>query len=340
VLLFCYLLRAVLGRLALALPALDIVYLAFDLGDQGRRLAAALGWGAVLRASLLHLPLVTVQVLPAALLLAAVLAIGALRRRGELEAMALAGVGPLRLGAPLIVAGALCAACALLLDEVTVPPSERAADRIYRGLRASSLTGLDRPGSWARHRGWLLHRRDDGRLLALEVGERFEAQQRVEGQLDSAGRLHDGRGQRFAADGGFVATSRPTLPLLPAGLWGAAARAEARGYLELRHTLRVLRQAGQARAAEELVLHTKLAFPLINVVVAILAWPFALGHRRRSPVLELLAALGLLFGLWAVLAGGWLAGRAGWLAPGVAVWAPTLLGAAVAAVLVLRARRT
>ena len=340
-LLFRYLLLAVLGRLALALPALAAVYLAFDLGDQGRRLAAELGWGAVLRASLLHLPLVTVQILPAALLLAAVLALGALRRRGELEAMVLAGAGPLRLGAPLIVAGVLCAASALLLDEAAVPPCERAADRLYRGRRASSLTGLERPGSWARHREWLLHRRGDGQLLALEVGARFAALQRVEGRLTSDGQLQQARGERFAVDGGFVRTSRPTLPPLPADLWRAATRAEARPYLELRHALRALREAGQARAAEELVLHTKLAFPLINVVVALLAWPFALGHRRRSPVLELLAMLGLLFGLWAALAAGWLAGRAGWLAPGVAVWTPTLLGAAAAAGLVLRrARRT
>jgi lipopolysaccharide export LptBFGC system permease protein LptF len=338
VLLFRYLLRAVLVRLALALPALAVVYLAFDLGDQGRRLASEVGWGAVLRASLLHLPLVTVQILPAALLLAAVLAVGALRRRGELQAMALAGAGPLRLGAPLLVAGALCAACALLLDEVTVPPCERAADRLYRGRRASALTGLDRPGSWARQREWLLHRRDDGQLLALAVGSRFEARQRVEGQLTADGQLHDARGERFVPGGSFLPMSRPTLPPLPAELWSSP-RAEARRYLELRHALHALREAGQARTAEELVLHTKLAFPLINVVVALLAWPFALGHRQRSPVLELLAALGLLFGLWAALAGGWLAGRAGWLPPGVAVWAPTLLGAALASGFVLRRAR-
>ena len=47
-----YLLGAVLLRLSLALPALCSLIMAFDLGDQGRRLArGGLGWAPVLLAA-------------------------------------------------------------------------------------------------------------------------------------------------------------------------------------------------------------------------------------------------------------------------------------------------
>lgn len=339
VILLGYLLRAVLARLALAVPALAAVYLAFDLGDEGRRLAAHLGWSAVLRASLLHLPLVTVQIAPAALLLAALLAIGALRRRGELEAMATAGAGPLRLGAPLLLIGAGAALCALLLDEIVVPPCERAADLLYQGRRASSLTGLRLAPRWARQRSWFLHRRD-GEVLALQLDDGHRITQRIEGRLGAHGELRDARAVRFAADGQLLRQGASPLPAALALLaTQEQPRAEARSFTHLHRTLAALAEAGQVRAPEELVLHTKLAFPLLNLVVALLAWPLVLRHDRRSGTTELAVGLGQIFLLWALLAGGWTAGRVGWLSPAVAVWAPTAAGLALGGLLLLRAVR-
>ena len=154
VILFRYQLRAVLVRLALALPALVLVYLVFDLGDQGRRLAATAGWVRVLAAALLHVPLVSVQVLPAALLLAALMALFRLREAGELEAMAAAGAGPLRWLQPLLAAGLLVVAAALVLGELLAP--------LPRGR-----TGL----------------------IGLEHDADFRVRRQVVGQLDSKGQL-------------------------------------------------------------------------------------------------------------------------------------------------------
>ena len=83
-----YLGKGIAVRLLVALPAVVLIYLTSELADSGRRAAATLGWIAVLQASLLHAPLVAVQVLPVALLLSIVLWIGWLRRRGELLAIA------------------------------------------------------------------------------------------------------------------------------------------------------------------------------------------------------------------------------------------------------------
>ena len=328
--LFRYLFTTALLRILLAAVALAVVALAFDLGDQGRRLAASLGWSTVLRASLLHLPLVVVQVLPAALLLGGVLALARLRHGGELAALALAGAGPWRVRAPLLATGVLCAASALALDELLVPPCEQAADQLYQHRRASPLTGLGAASSWVKLDRWVLHRRQvqgQTRLLALELDPQFAVVRRVEGTPTSL------QARQFAPHLA-VPADLGQLQRRAHKLWNRGfVRAEAQSFAELRRYLRRRQAAGQQRPVETLVLHTKLAYPLINLSAAMLACLFAAPWRRRAGVLDLLAAVGLVLGLWVLLAGGWLVARGGWLSPALAVWLPVLLGLAGAALL-------
>ncbi len=328
-----YLTRVLLGRLLWTLPALVLVYLAFDLGDQGRRLAAELGWRPVLLASALHLPLVAVQVLPAALLLALLLGLSRLRHAGELDALVVAGAGPLRLAGPLLASGALAAALALALDEGLAARCEAWADALLGVHRASALTGAQPPPRWLRQGRWLVGLEPEPagrppRATALEV-EGSRALRRIDGRLEERGL--SGVETRFAAG---LQADPPRLALAP--LWReAAVRPEAQGFLALRSRLRALAAAGQPRPAEELVLHSRLTHPLLNLVVALLAWPFALGAHRRALLADLLRGLGLLGGLWCLLAAGWLAARAGWLSPAAGAWAP--LGVALGLVALLLA---
>jgi len=151
---------------------------------------------------------------------------------------------------------------------------------------------------------------------------------------------------RFAPDGAFVRPlpSESAGASLPAALALLAARerprAEAQSFAGLRRTLAGLEETGQTTPPEALVLHTKLAFPLLNLVVALLAWPAALRRDRRAGSAELLVGLGQLFFLWALLAGGWTAGRVGWLSPAAAVWVPTAAGGVLGGMLLLRALRS
>ena len=130
-----YLLRIIALRGLLALLALTAVYLAFDLGDQGRRLAGTLGWAAVLSATLLHLPLMAAQLLPVALLLGGALGLATLRRRGELEALSAMGVTPLGLGLPLLALGLLASIAAVHVE----------SDAIRRARARPSLLAVGKP---------------------------------------------------------------------------------------------------------------------------------------------------------------------------------------------------
>jgi lipopolysaccharide export LptBFGC system permease protein LptF len=327
--LFLYLLRAVIARLALALPALCLIVMAFDLGDQGKRLVPTLGWAPVLRASALHLPLVAVQILPAALLLSAVLALSSLRRRGELVAMAGAGATAARLCAPLLTAGLACAAGSLLLDEIVVPLCEQRADSIYGHKRTSPLTGLQAPPRWIRQGPWFFHRAAGTQeVLALEVSASFQALRRLDALGTPGGALVQGRLVRFGPEPTRPEARVPPLPGLEMILDDRSPRAEAQSFLQLRRALRRLGDAGQLRVAEELVLHTKLAFPLVNLVMGLWACSFALGRRRTGPAEALGVALVILLGSWLLIALGWVAARVGWISPTIGAWAPLLAGMA------------
>jgi lipopolysaccharide export LptBFGC system permease protein LptF len=349
--LFGYLLKAVLIRAAVALPALSVVYLAFHLGDQGRLLAGSVGWGNVLRAAVLHLPLVAVQLMPAVVLLAVVMTYNSLRQRRELEALVVHGLAPGWHCVPVLVSGALAAVVALGLDEWVVPACEQRADRLYGGGRASPLTGLVRHPPWLRgHGGWFLRlgraaRGGDRRLLALRLDERFRALRRVDARIDPGGRVSgatvtilDGgrfrrrRVGRYELEGGGRA-----LALLAArGATRSPVRAEALGTRELHRRLRLLEAAGQVRRAERMVFHSKLAFPVFNLVVALLACVFTLPVWPARPVRDLALAVFMALGLWVLLALGWVLGRSGVLPVAVGAWAPLALTLAITAMALLR----
>jgi lipopolysaccharide export system permease protein len=342
-LLLIYLLKAVLTRAAVALPALCVVYLAFHLGDQGRLVAAKAGWSVALRTSLLHLPLVAVQVLPAVILLSCVLAYSSLRRRGELVALQARGMAPAWHCLPVLLAGALGALTAFALDELVVPTCEQRADRVQGAGQISPLTGLGAPAPWlymrqAKTRRFL-HRTDAGRLLALEVSGTFSPVRRVDGRLtakrgeggERTGRVVE---TRFGAKGGAEELSRRTVAQLHLpgvvelgrlGDASASPRAEALSALALLRRLTRLEQGGHARPAERLVLHSKLAFPLINIVLALLGCAFAVRVTQLAPVRDLAVAVGMLTGVWLVLATGWVLGRSAIVPAWAGVWGPVCL---------------
>jgi lipopolysaccharide export LptBFGC system permease protein LptF len=325
VIIFLYLLRGLLLRLSIALPAVTAVYAAFDLGDRGRRLAQDLGWAPVLEATLLHLPLVAVQVLPAALMLAIALWLGALRQRGELEALATHGAAPITLGLPLLAVGVGCATAALLVGELLVPACEAAAER-RTGVVPSALTGTDREATWLKEARWLLKRRG-AHVLALELTDTFAVRQRVEGRASrDPGALEGVRIVRFAPP---AVERRKRLHLAPlaatAALWRAP-RPEAQPFGELQRRLASRSSSGHGLPVETLLLHSKLAYPLINVLIAVFGLALALCRRDLGPLAEVAAAAALLLASWLALAACFVAARAGWISPALGAWLPLGLG--------------
>jgi lipopolysaccharide export system permease protein len=81
---------------------------------------------------------------------------------------------------------------------------------------------------------------------------------------------------------------------------------------------------GASTRLEEVALHSKIAFPLANLVIFMLGVPFGL-KMRASRALCFAEALGIAFLFWWVLSMGQTLGEAGRLPPWAGAWFGNIL---------------
>ncbi len=141
-----YLLREFLLYLLLGLVSFLGIYIIVDLFEKIDTFvdhkAAIID---IIKYYLANIPLITVQILPVAMLLGAVLSLGQLRKFNEITAMQSCGLSPLRIIRPILIAAAIITAGAFLLTEYVVPGAYDQQQEIYdvkiKKKRASSQRG-------------------------------------------------------------------------------------------------------------------------------------------------------------------------------------------------------
>jgi len=97
------------------------------------------------------------------------------------------------------------------------------------------------------------------------------------------------------------------------------------GYTELRHYVEEVETSGQAVPELRVKLQNKVAYPLISLVMALVALPFAfrLGRQGALYGVGLSIVLGMIF--LAIFAFFTTLGEAGVLPPSAAVWSPNVV---------------
>ena len=107
---------------------------------------------------------------------------------------------------------------------------------------------------------------------------------------------------------------------------------------QLREHIRRLAAGGLSTADQEVKLHTKIAFPVVTLVMTLLGIPFGLTTGRRGAMYGIGLAIVLAFSYWLLAFFFVAAGSAGLLPAGLAAWATNILFLAVAGFLVLTVR--
>jgi len=138
----------------IALAATALLVVLVDWVEHGSRVSGATGDSAVmesLRLALLLLPSHLSRGLPVVVALGAALTVVGLRRSGEWQALAAAGLGPTRWLAPLVLLGALAGLAGAAMDAWLTPAATRAhtaamATHQDRPLRQGAETWLARDG--------------------------------------------------------------------------------------------------------------------------------------------------------------------------------------------------
>jgi lipopolysaccharide export LptBFGC system permease protein LptF len=124
----------------------------------------------------------------------------------------------------------------------------------------------------------------------------------------------------------------------PAFFAGAQVEASVMTFAQLREYIRQRTDSGVSLAEQRMDLQRKVAFPVVPIVMTLIAVPFGVTTGRRGALYGIGLAIVLAFSYFLVLAFFAAAGRAGVLPSWLAAWAANILFGAAALYLTLRVR--
>jgi len=304
----------------------------------------------------MSIPGIALQVLPMAMLLSCLVALGQLGRTNELTAMRTAGWGPGRIAAPLIVTAALLSGLAFVVNEVALPDLNARRLRLYRGdIKKENVEGpkvrtnlayLGTGGRMFLIRSYDIERRRMKEVVIQEVRDNTLA-----GRIDAATAtwegghwvFHDGYTRRFDTHGEtaarFTELTIPGLREQPADFAEAEEDPKALSYWELEHYIERLSQSG-SRVQKYLVeLYLKISFPLTNLVVVVIGVALALRNRRGGLAIAFGLSVFISFLYYAFIRTGQALGHNGTIPPLLAAWLGNIVFGLLALEMFRRARR-
>lgn len=295
-------------------------------------------------------------VVPIAVLLAVLVTIGLLAKTSELTIMHACGVSLYRAAAPLLLLGLLASGFLFLVQEKALARGKKQAEAIsdqIRGRMPRGLSVLSR--RWMKGRGERLYHYNNfnpraRQLEGLSIFEIDPQAWRVTRQtFTPRARFRDGV---WAADAGWVQTfpetgvpSRAPLAagilrdLEPSEYFGTEITDAATMSLpELKRYVGDLESSGADAKRARVEYHRKMAFPLVALIMTLIAVPFAVTTGRRGALYGIGLGIALSIAYWFMMTIFSALGVAGILPAALAAWAPNLFFAAGAGFLLLTVR--
>ncbi len=304
--------------------------------------------------SLLNLPQQAFELMPIAVLIGALLGLGALARGSELVVIRAAGVSVLRVAASVATAGLILLLIAVALGEYLAPPLQKFARQQRAFSKFADVSFAGSGSAWVKDGdtmisveeqtadnlfGGVFVFRFDGPQRVLSVGQAARA---TVAEGSRQWQLEGYRETRF--DGELVqASSAPRTMLTtradPGFLGLAVSEPRQLPSLALLRLIRHLRANGLETQTYEFAFWSRIARTSAIVVVAILAIPFAFGPLRTSGAGARLV-IGVLIGVAFFLVQRTLESGAIVfdVEPIVLAWIPTATLALLTAILIARTR--
>lgn len=343
----------VLALTFFALMGLFYISTFIDLSE--RLLKGEASLGRVVAYLIFSTPEFVYYVVPMAVLLAVLVTIGLLTKTSELTIMHACGVSLYRAAAPLLMLAVLAGGFLFVVQEKALARGKTQAETLSDQMRGRQPTAnvltrrwmAGRSGRLYHYGGFSPRARELERLSIFEI----DAQAwRVTRQIFTPKtRFRDGV---WMADAGWVQTfpaaGPPTRTVLPAGpiegleppdYFGTEATdADKMSLPALRQYVADLDSSGANANGARVEFHRKIAFPLVTVVMTLIAVPFAVTTGRRGALYGIGLGIALSIAYWFMLTVFGAMGTAGVLPPALAAWAPNLFFAAGAGYLLLTVR--
>jgi len=302
-------------------------------------------------------PYMIYKTTPLCMLLAVLVTLGLMEKANEITAMKASGVSIYRLVVPILIIGVLLAVGLFTFDQLYLPKVNKRQDALRNLIKGKPPQTYLRPD-----RRWILGQNntiyyyeffdsDRNRFASMSAFEfhphSFQITRRVyalsaywaEG-LDNwvyeKGWERHFRGAANADYRKFDVSTFAELNEPPPYFKKEVKQSSEMNYEELGHYIQDLQQSGFDVIRLKVQLEEKLAFPLITLVMAVLAIPFSLSAGRRGALTGVAVAVGIA-AMYLVVSGLFEAmGNLSQLPPSLAAWSPDLIFGLVGGYLVLK----
>jgi lipopolysaccharide export system permease protein len=310
---------------------------------------------------LYKLPVIVVQVLPLAMLLAAILSLGAMRRLNEVTAMQSCGLSPLRITLPILILAALVTVGAFALGEELVPGAYRREQetldvRIKKKHPASAMGRSDIRYMGRAGRVYLARQYAPQPPTLIDLSlQQFRAEtdgqqlwRRIDAgsarwERDNLWHLENGYLRLFDDDREWVAGFRRYGDSRAVEEPDEFIRPESDPFFMSRRQLsdyiRRIREGGAQVQQYRVDYHLRAAFPVANLIMVLLGSCLSLRILRGTMALSFGLSVSLGFAYYGFLRAGQALGYTGHLPPLLAAWMGNLVFGFVGGLLFWRVNR-
>ena len=294
---------------------------------------------------------------PLSMLLAVLITFGMLQRSNEITAIKATGISLYRVVVPVLIASTLVAGVLFLSDQLYLPYTNKRQDALRNEIKGKPAQTYLRP-----ERQWMFGQHSDiyyyqffdpdrdvfGGVSVFQFDpHNFQITHRISADRahwsDAMSRWVYEEGWERSLNGSaieyyhrFDAATYPELAETPAYFKKEIKQSSEMSYDELRRYIHDLEQSGFDVVRLRVQLQKKIAYPLITLVMAVLAIPFALSTGKRSALTGVATAIGIGVVYWTINGLFEAMGNLSQLPPAVAAWSPDLVFGFIGGYLILR----
>jgi LPS export ABC transporter permease LptG len=294
---------------------------------------------------------------PLSMLLAVLVTFGLLQRSNEITAIKATGISLYRVVVPVLIASILIAGVLFLSDQLYLPYTNKRQDALrnqIKGKPAQTYLRPDRKWIFGQHSDIYYYQFFDpdrdvfGGVSIFQFDPHtFQITHRIAADRahwsSAMGRWVYEQGWERSLNGPAIEDYRkfdvatfPQLSEAPAYFKKEIKQSSEMSYDELRRYIHDLEQSGFDVVRLRVQLQKKIAYPLITLVMAVLAIPFALSAGKRSAVAGVATAIGIGVVYWTINGLFEAMGNLSQLPPAVAAWSPDLVFGCIGGYLILR----
>jgi LPS export ABC transporter permease LptG len=294
---------------------------------------------------------------PLSMLLAVLVTFGLLQRTNEITAIKATGISLYRIIVPVLIASMFVAGALFLSDQFYLPYTNKRQDALrnqIKGKPAQTYLRPDRKWIFGQHSDIYYYQFFDpdrdvfGGVSVFQfdphtfqithriVADRANWSTQMNKWVYEQGWERSLNGSAIENYHKFDAATYPELAEAPSYFKKEIKQSSEMNYEELRRYIYDLEQSGFDVVRLRVQLQKKIAYPLITLVMAVLAVPFALSAGKRSAVAGVATAIGIGVVYWTINGLFEAMGNLSQLPPAVAAWSPDIVFGFIGGYLILR----